>query len=295
MKKLFVLILALVMALSLAACGRDKDPKPSNTPDSRQTEQDTSNPGVSEEGSKWTVAWDDMGLPEDFPRLAEGAAYHELRSDIPIHTIKLMGLTDGEIAQMAEKIGQWAGTDIRWNNAHTYFDLVDNTFFDISGTVGSSEDGSKELSISFYDKRIEGEDTFEGLAASLHLPGLALPDGCQYEKDSMGVFQGIEFAKDSPWTADEQRAIIQSVWDLCKSLSPEGIYKASLTGSTCTIMETYEVVTDLFAEFETSELSNYELTWNYSHEGRSIQLKVMRGYDSETVGIYTYDAGTLAE
>ena len=46
MKKLFALILALMMVLSLAACGGDKDKTPSGS--SQQQEQNTPDPGTDE-------------------------------------------------------------------------------------------------------------------------------------------------------------------------------------------------------------------------------------------------------
>lgn len=76
MKKLFAFLLAMLMALSLAACGDDKDPAPSdgedNTPSSSQQQEQPSSTPNEDETSGGNTDEPEQGILSDVDELLKG-------------------------------------------------------------------------------------------------------------------------------------------------------------------------------------------------------------------------------
>ncbi len=160
---------------------------------------------------------------------------------------------------------------------------------------GESNDNGGESSDNGGESQPTDEDTFESRMVEIALPGLAMPEGCTYEKASQAVFKGAKLTKEAPWTTDEAKAFIRSVWTLCSELTAHGIFDGSLTDGKVTINKEYGAITEKYSEFDTAELDGFELIWNYTYEGSVYQLKMTQASGSQNVYIYTYRSGTIAE
>ena len=111
MKKLFALLLALMMALSLAACGGKDNPKPSGSsgagdtpPASTQQEPDTPDPGASQDGYKsGTSQKADGGQMESDEKLNEDMPA------IPLSELTSIGKPVGYTVKGTKAIGDLTG------------------------------------------------------------------------------------------------------------------------------------------------------------------------------------------
>lgn len=153
-----------------------------------------------------------------------------------------------------------------------------------SNTNDNSDDDNDESS------QPDDSDSIEALAQACCLPGLTVPDGCTFEEDRLAVFVGVAFSKEGGFTSDDNKAIINAVWELCKELSADGVYDVTNSGSTNTIKETYDKITDKYAEYDESELTEYELYWHYTFDGKVRQIKVLGG---DRIRVVTADFGVL--
>lgn len=122
MKKLFALLLALVMVLSLAACGGGSDEKtPSNddkTPSSsQQQEQNTPDPDPAPDEPDETPVPDEDGDPIDlsgylgtktgrfYSQFADGRMYMEYEMEMEGQTMTMISATDGDRTYSETRMG----------------------------------------------------------------------------------------------------------------------------------------------------------------------------------------------
>ena len=133
-------------------------------------------------------------------------------------------------------------------------------------------------------------DSMEALAEAFCLPGLTAPDGCTFARETIGVSGCIGFSKEDGFTSDEHKAVINEVWELCNEISPDGIYDVKNSGSTNTISDTYTAIADKYAEYDDATLSDYEIYWHYTYDGRVRQVKILGG---NPIRVITADMGTL--
>ena len=120
MKKLFALLLALMMALSLAACGGGDD-KPSSTPkpssSSQQQPQNTPDPAPAPDESDETPVPEEDGDPIDlsgflgtktgkfYSQFADGRMYMEYEMEMEGQVMTMISATDGDRSYSETKMG----------------------------------------------------------------------------------------------------------------------------------------------------------------------------------------------
>ena len=162
-------------------------------------------------------------------------------------------------------------------------------------TNGGGEENNGGGEENNGDETKPAEDTFETRMAEVGLPGLAMPDGCTYEKDSLAVYKGAKLTKESGWTSDDLKAFVRSVWTHCGELTDAGIFDGTFGSGKFTVKNTYESIIDKYAEFDTAELTGCDISWHYTYEGSVYQLKITRANNSNDVKIYAYNTGCVIE
>ncbi|MBU9728449.1 LptM family lipoprotein [Diplocloster modestus] len=141
---------------------------------------------------------------------------------------------------------------------------------------------------SSQEEQNNNSDSMEALAENCCLPGLTAPDGCTFERAIRG--DGVIFSKEGGFTSDEHKATIHTVWELCKKISPDGNYDVKNSLDTNTITETYSDITDKYAEYNETTLTDYEIYWHYTYNGKVRQVKILGG---DSIEIVTWNMGTL--
>ena len=153
MKKFLALILALVMALSLVACGGSKTEEPAKTDGSTQTEQ-TSESEPKFEKQTWKFAcsatentcWADMG--RDFGQMVSDATDGAITVDVyaadqltaGVQTEGIQGVIDGTIELSAHSNIIYSGFDARLNvvSLPFLFDSFEDVDAKLDGDAGKA-------------------------------------------------------------------------------------------------------------------------------------------------------------
>lgn len=154
-----------------------------------------------------------------------------------------------------------------------------------SNTQGSSEQQDQTSEVDENDASSQPDESdnvnsLEYLAEMEGLPGLTAPAGAVYEQG----FMGIVFSKEGGFSKEDKMAYIRSVWDLCKELSPNGIYNNDK-------LETkYTEITDKYPEFEEGTFESFQVGWVFVHGGKIWSANIT---GSETIEVYGASLGSV--
>lgn len=137
-----------------------------------------------------------------------------------------------------------------------------------------------ENDASSQPDKSDNVNSLEDLAEMEGLPGLTSPAGAVYEQGVMGIV----FSKEGGFSKEEKMAYIRSVWDLCKELSPNGIYNNDK-------LETkYTEITDKYPEFEEGTFETFQVGWVFVHGGKIWSANIT---GDEAIEVYGASLGSV--